>query len=504
MLLVISCSTTKRNVDYWRAIADNMKTPFYIWNASIYAGFSFIDEQYKIMESFTNGVVVILDDPFLQDHELDQVESSRTPSSFLGKLEIFEAARYQDVRTLLVHGSSQPSNVLPTLRPLHVLHERSSSTKGTKSFPNIKTYADYVQKSSETHHDNQVAMESHYVTIKSNVVGQPNQKLIEDKMMQLQNALIRALPGQQYYFLHSFNPKKVKACCVPVSSLFELGEIEIRRGLDTTRATVAARKSGVTDDVNADSSALLKLLPLSTKLQLFDKGLCQELVPQLILSDLVDEQRIIYKHIKTHGDIEPSRLSLALPAMSAFSKHDFSVICQRSNGAGALQDILVKLRYLASFYSVYTYKNNSRSIKGYMRTACMEMLGKYFPNVTALAFRNLRKTYKSRKSSLDDVFKTFSDPFKLTGKFVFNHWDDLGEFNMNGSLLPSNQRHQARLRQSLHENMGIAEMEAVARKYMYRCQYRRPPPPLYANELGEQNPEPASGNTECVIRGNEV
>ena len=81
------------------------------------------------------------------------------------------------------------------------------------------------------------------MTIKGNATLKPSLQNIQAKEKELEKALSRILPGHKCFFQIQFEPQVVKGCCL--CSLFELGEIEIRKGLDKTRAIVALRKSGV-------------------------------------------------------------------------------------------------------------------------------------------------------------------------------------------------------------------------------------------------------------------
>ncbi len=150
------------------------------------------------------------------------------------------------------------------------------------------------------------------------------------------------------------------------------GDIEVRRGLDTTYATIACRNSdhGSNHMHDIDLLVLLKLLPFGRKLELFCAQ-ANQLTADAVLSDLVDEQVVFYEHMLKHGPLHKKKLSNTtgmLQACHLFKNHDFSNVSKVHGGTQVFTQLLVKFRFLASFYHFKTCTGSTMiSIKLYVR-----------------------------------------------------------------------------------------------------------------------------------------
>ncbi len=140
-----------------------------------------------------------------------------------------------------------------------------------------------------------------------------------------------------------------------------VGDVELRRGLDTTYATIASRcvlSDNCTEpDKTANLFTLLKLMPLSEKLRLFSTIEPEETVHAQVtfalLSDIADKQNVFITYVKSFTLLGAERKANVLKwqtALTAVANYDFSEMVNRVGGTGvtALTRFLLHLCVMVS------------------------------------------------------------------------------------------------------------------------------------------------------------
>jgi hypothetical protein len=399
--------------------------------------------------------------------------------------------------------------MLPDLRPVlstdmktSQMDEKGIEKPSPQEFENRKSSVQhYTRLGSEVFkRDEHVPTVSCYVKIKAKSCLSPQQDSIESKIKKLDEEISKALPGFEHFYNACYDPKMVSAGCF--TSKYDLGGIEVRQGLDSTYAMVAARSASASNVEEVDLFVVAKLLPFHRKLFLFNQKPADKVIYGALLSDLVDELKVMHGHTQKYGKMEKSKMEAAMCSLQQFLHHDFSLVCQTSNGSDTLKDLLVKYRSAACFSRTSLMSKGNRLLKDYIRGVCMTMMSKYFQSIDKKAYQNLRKGLDTAKLSAAERLNAFIDPLKLSSQRTvsFNHWVSQGVTNIISSDIVKNDFNSSNsITDNFYESQSNTQRPIAAQRFVTRCNFPKPPT-LYPNTNGTTEPEPSHGrNNEAQL-----
>ena len=364
LLLVISSSTTRELVQHWKEIAALLGLGVSVWNVSVYNGFSYDDEACSAVESIPDGLVVFLNIAFFRDDNVRYLDKAYLPIEYLSAEAMFEAARRHGVRTYVVNGPQHGSHTHISTFPKRALPLKPLPVAAGMKFHNRKAMVAALKEEDGFVVDEHLLSESATVMIKkAYLFGKPSQKSMQKKVTELLSTMKGVRPEREHFYASSYHPIK-HGCKYGLLRLYELGEAEVRRGLDRTHAAIANRDcfpdieerdaQGALSDV--DLFVTVKLLTFHRKLFLFNTmtsihTALHRTLGEAIVSDLADEQYIFVKQFERTRAPKAEELMEQMPLIKMFGSFDFSKLCTRSaEGAEKLKTIIIKVPQNCFFF----------------------------------------------------------------------------------------------------------------------------------------------------------
>lgn len=187
-----------------------------VWNVSLFNGFSYSHNKYSLFDAaFKNGLVVFLNTPFEVDDDKPHYaeKASFLPLQYLNPCDIFEAARYHGIRTYVINSTLSDTHAFTPILPYFAM---PLMTTPTQTNPAINTHTamkpifhanfNYTR---DEHIPPVYAVVDTTVGICCDTVSQRHfNKTLDDVKI----SAMKTLPGQQYFFRASYEPKFVKGC----------------------------------------------------------------------------------------------------------------------------------------------------------------------------------------------------------------------------------------------------------------------------------------------------
>lgn len=485
LLIVNSCATTREQMVHWNRIAKALNMSLVVWNVSMYNGFSYYYNKFDLLSpAFKNGLVIFLNVPFeIEPHKayFNPANPMFAPLQYLNPCEIYEAARYHGIRTYVINTSASSQQPLAAIFPLQAMPcvEIPLPQKGHK--PVFSTTSASHQR------DECIPQRYAYVnTLASGCCASNTAETFAKAFGELKEKVRKELPGQMYFF----------------KPMPQQHEIEVRRGLDTTHASIAVRNSPADSNhcSDVDLFVVVKLLSFPKKLQLFNE-LANPLIGDAILSDLADEQAVFFAHQKRYGPIPAGKLEHLLTANHALRHFDFKNVASVQGGSQVLLSLLVRYRFLGSFYRAKSCFSSVISTKKVIRDAVMHVLHSYVKGTSLRQFREMRRKYAKDTFNMNAVNESFhtqvvdtlKDPYKFATRGVqLNHWlmaNDDPTITQFTTAVPNTVQTASFITDG-SDFQNDAQRLSVMSLYLSKCTYRNPVPQHYPNSEGNTNYEP--------------
>jgi hypothetical protein len=437
-MLIVSGSTTAEEVESWRASFKNIGYTMCVFNVSLYHGASYKFPSFNICAELSGRIVVILNNPFCRDDNTELLNKVFYPLDYLEQSEMFEAARRHGVRTYVINygTATEPSThhqnffrhciPMADFSPDEAVRDKEAFDGRTELTADIKN--------SGVGRDEQLPEKYQHCRIKLfRALFAPKESDFDMRMNALSQNIKSSRPDRTYYLTKAYQ-SAVKGTSSKglVFKRYDCGHIEVRRGLDTTYACMA---SSVVNKLKpiltvATEFVLLKLLPLSTKLQLYTsqdpKGAAHYQVGLAIASDIADEQNVFLTCVREQMVVWGDKKNLVggwLTALASLEKYDYSDLCQIEGGADALRNLLFKLCAMASQYNK-AHMIKSNFLARAVLDACFAVMKSYLGVTTEEDFKEKVTAYcdAQQLNKDDDLVARLRDPHDCAHEVQFNHW----------------------------------------------------------------------------------
>ena len=357
-LLVVSGSTTLAEVEYWRECFKGLGYGMCVFNVSLYHGLSYQFRSHEICKELVGRIVVVLNNRFYRDDATELLNKEFYPLDYLENAEMFEAARRHSVRTYVINYTTAAvpvslhhAEMSRFLMPMAALGVADKATRDAETFDGRTELAEDII-SSGVARDEQLPAKYQYCRIKLfRMLFAPKESDFDSRMLALAERLRSCRPDRTYFVAKAYAPAvKGDTSKAVYFKRYDCGNIEVRRGLDTTYASIAfasVRRTRPTEQSQTiNQFVLLKLLPLATKLALFTSieptDAAHYQVSLAIASDIADEQHVFLSCVRDQmvlwGD---KKISIGnwLIALQTLQRFDFSDLCSKNaGGSGAVGD----------------------------------------------------------------------------------------------------------------------------------------------------------------------
>lgn len=438
-LLVVSGSTNAAEVEAWRETFRSIGFGMCVFNVSLYHGISYKFPSFDVCAEMAGRIVVILNSPFYRDDSTDILNSLYYPLDYLEQSEMFEAARRHSVRTYIVNyaNSSKPSAHHAAFYEKYVVPMTSfqleDTVRETEAFEGrTQMTADALK--SPVDRDAHLEEKYQYCRIKLfRALRTPCENDFDMRMDALADKLRDTRPDRTYYFAKAYQSAvKGSGAKGLFFKRYECGFIEVRRGLDTTYATMASicLTAPAHAPTMANTFVLLKLLPFSKKLELFvsvDASSSSHYQVSLsIASDIADEQNVFLNFVREKMMVfsaKKEQLISWLTALSALEKYDFSDLCQSEAGSEALKNLLLRLCGMASQYNK-AHMIKSNFLARAVLDACFSVMKGYLGITTEEEFKQMVSNFPETQQLAkgDNQVAKLRDPHDCANEVLFNHW----------------------------------------------------------------------------------
>ena len=180
--------------------------------------------------------------------------------------------------------------------------------------------------------------------------GRPKEKDMIKKIKKIEKQLNKAYPNERYLFIYDFNPSRLEETFC--GSRWDLGSLQIRRGLDRCRPHIVFQEKEVnlmSVITEQDIFNIIKLLPFLKKLNYIYHNLqnpfSRTIIFDAILSDLIDELDIFGKQ-KWSGSLPKKKLELMMTTLMTLSTFNFEGLCSSHEGKAFLMSLLLRFEFV--------------------------------------------------------------------------------------------------------------------------------------------------------------
>ena len=266
LFLVCNCETTSQDIAKWQTFASLLMLKLNVYDVSYMNGFDYVMPSYNLLEGLADRVVVILNNGFRRSDDPSYLHTAFYPLYHLSSSAIFEAARRHGVRTYIVN--KQPdfefTKLLFPSDPMEGTATSVSYRNRTSMFLQIRGQRLWPRSE-------RLAPTYETVSIRANSLQAPSSsEEMDSRAMELQEKLSRMRPDHTYFITeNTFDPEYVKPSAVWVLGRYQLGQVTVRRGLDTVNPLIAYRdatRKVIHSSVDIDFFGTLKLYPFAFKL----------------------------------------------------------------------------------------------------------------------------------------------------------------------------------------------------------------------------------------------
>jgi hypothetical protein len=445
-VLVVSGTTTAQEVEYWSRCFRQVGFSTCVFNVALYQGLSYKFPKFNFCEQVSGRIVVILNKPYIRDDQPEYFDKLFYPLDFLEQSEMFEAARRRGVRTLVVNYSttSQPKsthhqNFRKYTLPMAALGTNKVDRESTSFDGRTELYVEV--RSQGCARDELLPEKYEYCRIKLfRALFKPKESDFDNRMSALAEKIKICRPDRTYYLAKAFEEAvKGSGSKALVFQRYDCGDIELRRGLDTTYAMLASTESSAANPVtsrpeNVTTFVLFKLLPLRRKLELFvslalDEKPAHSIAAQAIISDIADEQKVFLGCVKELALLwgsKQQRLGGWLVGLETLQTFDFSDLCRIEGGGGAekLKEMLLKIAHMATKYNK-AHMIKSNFLAKAVLESCFAIMRSYLNITTEAEFNNLIQEFAATQQQSEDaeqIRTRLMDPFGVAVEYQFNHW----------------------------------------------------------------------------------
>ena len=490
VFLVINSEVSKKEIHYWMELVRSLAGLYevMIWNISLYNGVSYDQHECSFRRCAKDSLVIFLNTPFILPQR--QNDGVCLPISYLNTADIFEAARRSGLRTYILNTGSDQKEMTQRLNDVRMrsMPSRLFESATIRDLPGPKKLVESLihsysscsnehlpNPSSDTISDGKLLLDSggyHKVSLKLyRVLRQPTNAEFTEKYQELIKDLAESRPDRSYYIDKRFH-SEIQITGI-IRKRYEIGILEIRRGLDRTYASIACKtryeqdlvmlkdvifqidqtsqvstSQSIGSDAPFDLFVIIKLLPFTRKLILLDTlasshtttimsmnriTLVQTAVLQGILSDIVDEQYVLFHATINNNNklIKSNKITDLLIILKELVQFSFQYITINSIISIHLRDLYIKVAALVQCYPNEWLVFSHCMIQP-THDYLLHCIQKIDPLITKKVYnqhwktiwRDAKVTPANRKETLQRWMTIYRDPFgsMTSGRVWMNHW----------------------------------------------------------------------------------
>ena len=435
--LIVNSEVEKIDIEHFKEILNRFKLKLNIWNASLYKGFSY---NFKVLNSFDfanemkNKVVIIANNEFKNNKN-----KSKTILKYIFSDEIFQAAKTQNISTMIIGDKKEYDQIHLPKKDLRVvphrnidefiLKEKKLWKRKIQISENVSGHTGFSEPLLEINSDD---IENQYDSIpiyrSYACCNSPKKEHIVEEVTKLERKLQELFPNFKYFFFYDYSPKKNfnSGFC---SSEYHLGDVEIRKGLNKDRmfddCIASSNSTNLRDTDNQEIFGIIKLLPFKKKLQILVNNLDNQnelvIINSAILSDLIEELDI-YRQNKKIGLINPNILGKLMIDLNSFLNNDYlQNILSDKRGVEMMKiNLALYSQVLCKITSFTDYICCGRN-KKLVRTICENKITRFIEANLRLEINDIKLRIKDLNlisENLDNLIKSLINPYSK--KIVFD------------------------------------------------------------------------------------